>query len=319
MPSFASQVKNELVHVLGSQVCCKTAELAALLRMGATISFNSKHDFGINFVTENAAVARKILTLLKASVPQGIHTEVTVRRSRRLRKHNNYAVRATPSPEASSILKKLGFLTAKNLLDAGTDRNILQNDCCKIAYLRGAFLGGGSVNKPEGEYHLEFVTDNYTFAKLIRDLSHELYLPVGLTDRKNVYIVYLKESEAILELLALIGVEESLLQAFESARNLKEIRNQVNRLVNCETANLQRTINAAMKQIENINLLIKYDEYDELPKVLKQTANLRLNNPEASLTELAELLNCSRSAINHRMRKIDALAMQIRKDNSIKE
>ena len=144
-------------------------------------------------------------------------------------------------------------------------------------------------------------------------------MPVGLTDRKNVYIVYLKESEAILELLALIGVEESLLQAFESARNLKEIRNQVNRLVNCETANLQRTINAAMKQIENINLLIKYDEYDELPKVLKQTANLRLNNPEASLTELAELLNCSRSAINHRMRKIDALAMQIRKDNSIKE
>ena len=131
--------------------------------------------------------------------------------------------------------------------------------------------------------------------------------------------MYLKESEAILELLALIGVEESLLQAFESARNLKEIRNQVNRLVNCETANLQRTINAAMKQIENINLLIKYDEYDELPKVLKQTANLRLNNPEASLTELAELLNCSRSAINHRMRKIDALAMQIRKDNSIKE
>ena len=319
MPSFASQVKNELVHVLGSQVCCKTAELAALLRMGATISFNSKHDFGINFVTENAAVARKILTLLKASVPQGIHTEVTVRRSRRLRKHNNYAVRATPSPEASSILKRLGFLTAKNLLDAGTDRNILQNDCCKIAYLRGAFLGGGSVNKPEGEYHLEFVTDNYTFAKLIRDLCHELYLPVGLTDRKNGYIVYLKESEAILELLALIGVEESLLQAFESARNLKEIRNQVNRLVNCETANLQRTINAAMKQIENINLLIKYDEYDELPKVLKQTANLRLNNPEASLTELAELLNCSRSAINHRMRKIDALAMQIRKDNSIKE
>ena len=151
-------------------------------------------------------------------------------------------------------------------------------------------------------------------------MCHELYLPVGLTDRKKcIYCIFKKKSEAILELLALIGVEESLLQAFESARNLKEIRNQVNRLVNCETANLQRTINAAMKQIENINLLIKYDEYDELPKVLKQTANLRLNNPEASLTELAELLNCSRSAINHRMRKIDALAMQIRKDNSIKE
>lgn len=313
MPSFASQVKNELVHVLGSQVCCKTAELAALLRMGATISFNSKHDFGINFVTENAAVARKILSLLKESVPQGIHTEVTVRRSRRLRKHNNYSVRAIPSPEASSILKRLGFLTAKNLLDAGTDRNILQNDCCKIAYLRGAFLGGGSVNRPEGEYHLEFVTDNYTFAKLLLTLCHELYLPAGLTDRKNVYIVYLKESEAILELLGLIGVDESLLQVFESARNLKEIRNQVNRLVNCETANLQRTINAASKQIENINFLIDNNEYEDLPKVIKQTAKLRLNNPEASLTELAEILNCSRSAINHRMRKIDVLVTQLRK------
>ena len=313
MPSFASQVKNELVHVLGSQVCCKTAELAALLRMGATISFNSKHDFGINFVTENAAVARKILSLLKESVPQGIHTEVTVRRSRRLRKHNNYSVRATPSPEASSILKKLGFLSAKNLLDAGTDRNILEADCCKIAYLRGAFLGGGSVNKPEGEYHLEFVTDNYTFAKLILSLCHELYLPAGLTDRKNVYIVYLKESESILELLGLIGVDDSLLQAFESARNLKEIRNQVNRLVNCETANLQRTINAALKQVENINTLMKSNLFDELPKALKQTAKLRLNNPEASLSELAELAGCSRSAINHRMRKIDSLVIDLKK------
>ena len=90
MPSFASQVKNELVHVLGSQVCCKTAELAALLRMGATISFNSKHDFGINFVTENAAVARKILTLLKASVPQGIHKEVKVSRHRSIRQNFNF-------------------------------------------------------------------------------------------------------------------------------------------------------------------------------------------------------------------------------------
>ena len=313
MPSFASQVKNELVHVSGSQICCKTAELAALLRMGATISFNNKHDFGINFITENAAVARKVLYLLKESVPNKIHTEVTVRRSRRLRKHNNYAVRATPSPEASTVLKNLGFLTAKNILDAGTDRNILKNSCCKIAYLRGAFLGGGSVNKPEGEYHLEFVSDNYNFARLLLSLCHELYLPAGLTDRKNVYIVYLKESESILELLALIGVDENLLQAFESARNLKEIRNQVNRLVNCETANLQRTINAAIKQIENINILMKSDEYENLSKTIKQTATLRLKNPEASLTELATLANCSRSAINHHMRKIDTIVTQLKK------
>ncbi len=312
MPSFANRVKNELVHVSGSQVCCKTAELAALLRMGATISFNRKHDFGINFVTENAAVARKILSLLKQSVPK-VHTEVTVRRSRRLRKHNSYAVRAIPSPEASSILRNLGFLTAKNLLDAHSDRNILKQSCCKAAYLRGAFLGGGSVNRPDGQYHLEFVTDNYNFATLILNLCHELYLPAGFTERKKVFVVYLKESEAILELLGLIGVDESLLQEFESARNLKEIRSQVNRLVNCETANLQRTNDAAMRQIDNIKVIKKYDGYDGLSKSLKETIQMRLDNPEASLTEMAELLNCGRSAINHRMRKLELLAEELRK------
>ncbi len=318
MPSFANRVKNELVHVSGSQVCCKTAELAALLRMGATISFNRKHDFGINFVTENAAVARKILSLLKQSVPK-VHTEVTVRRSRRLRKHNSYAVRAIPSPEASSILRNLGFLTAKNLLDAHSDRNILKKACCKAAYLRGAFLGGGSVNRPDGQYHLEFVTDNYNFARLILNLCHELYLPAGFTERKKVFVVYLKESEAILELLGLIGVDESLLQEFESARNLKEIRSQVNRLVNCETANLQRTIDAAMHQIDNIKVIKKYDRYDDLSKSLKETIQVRLDNPEASLTEMAELLNCGRSAINHRMRKLELLATKLRKGDNAGE
>lgn len=319
MPSFANQVKNELVQVMGSQMCCKMAELAALLRMGATISFSQKHYFGINFVTENAAVARKILSLLKASSKQGIHTEVTVRRAKRLRKHNSYAVRAVPSPESNSVLKKLGFLTAQNLLNAGADVKILQNSCCKIAYLRGAFLGGGSVNRPDGEYHLEFVTDNYTFAELILHLCHELYLPAGITDRKKVYVVYLKESESILELLGMIGVKDDLLQDFESARNLKEIRNQVNRLINCETANLQRTINAAVRQIDNIKFIIKYDEFANLSKAMKQTATLRMENPEASLAELAEILQCSRSAINHRMRKLELLAAQLRKGDKTKQ
>lgn len=312
MPSFASRVKNELVHVSGSQVCCKTAELAALLRMGATISFNRKHDFGINFVTENAAVARKILSLFKESSP-GILTEVTVRRSRRLRKHNSYAVRIVPSPEASSVLRRLGFLEAQSLFDAAYDRRILQKNCCKISYLRGAFLGGGSVNRPEGEYHLEFVADNYNFARLLLELCHELYLPAGFTERKKVFVVYIKESESILELLGMLGVGEDLLQEFESARNLKEIRSQVNRLVNCETANLQRTINAAVRQVDSIKTIRECGEFDNLPKLLKLTAEARYDNPEASLTELAAMMGCGRSALNHRMRKLELFAQRLRK------
>ena len=148
------------------------------------------------------------------------------------------------------------------------------------------------------------------------NLCHELYLPAGITDRKKVYIIYLKESEAILELLGLIGVEDDLLQEFESARNLKVIRNQVNRLINCETANLQRTINAAGRQIDNIKIIQQYDKYDNLPKAVKQTAQVRMNHPEASLAELAELLNSSRSAINHRIRKLEVLAEQLKKGDA---
>ena len=119
-----------------------------------------------------------------------------------------------------------------------------------------------------------------------------------------------------MELLGLIGVEDDLLQEFESARNLKEIRNQVNRLINCETANLQRTINAAGRQIDNIKIIQQYDKYDNLPKAVKQTAQVRMNHPEASLAELAELLNCSRSAINHRIRKLEVLAEQLKKGDA---
>jgi len=307
MPSFATEVKNELARLVDENSCCKIAELAALLRMGAVMTMGGNRSLGINFTTENAAVARRTLTLLKASGE--VRTEVMVSRARRLKKHNSYCVRVIPSLVVSDLLAKLGLMHGDNL-NVGSDSAILRKHCCRHAYLRGAFLGGGSVNRPEGSYHLELVTGSEVFAQLLLSLCRKFDLPVGLSERKNDYIVYIKESEAIMDFLAIIGAENALVE-FEVARNLKDVRNQVNRLVNCETANLQKTANASVRQMENIKLIKTKLGFDSLPEVLQEVAVVRLSHPDASLKELAEVLHISKSGINHRLRKLEKIAVEL--------
>ena len=252
MPSFATEVKNELARRTYESSCCRTAELAALLRMGSTLTFGLRRTFGLNFTTENAAVARKALQLLKAE-GGGVKTEITVSRSKRLKKNNSYTVQVPPAPEVAGLLEHLGFLQDDSL-NMDKDIAILKKNCCRIAYLRGAFLGGGSVNRPEAAYHLELVTGNFAFSQMLYQILRRMDFPVGLTDRKDSYIVYLKEGDAVIDFLAMLEAEEAV-AAFEVARNVKEVREQVNRLVNCETANLQKAVDAAGRQLAMIRAL----------------------------------------------------------------
>lgn len=303
MSSFATEVKNELARLMYEESCCRTAELAALLRMGATMTLGPNRTLGLNFRTENAAVARKTLTLLKEM--DHVRTEVMVSRSRRLKKNNSYYVSVVPSREVSALLERLGLMHGESF-NVGSDSAILRRQCCRRAYLRGAFLGGGSVNRPEGSYHLELVTGSSAFSELLLSLLHKMDFPVGITDRKGDYIVYIKEGDAIMDFLGMIGADAAL-QSFEIARNLKEIRNQVNRLVNCETANLQKTVNASVKQIENIRYIAVHDGMQSLPEQLREVAEARLANPDATLSELAKILGIGKSGINHRLRKLAKL------------
>ena len=304
MPSFATEVKNELARLSYGRSCCRTAELAALLRMGSTLTFGLRRTFGLNFTTENAAVARKVLQLLKAE-GGGIKTEITVSRSKRLKKNNSYTVQVPPAPEVAELLEHLGFLHDESL-NMDTDIAILKKNCCRIAYLRGAFLGGGSVNKPEAAYHLELVTGNFAFSQMLFQILRRMDFPVGLTDRKDSYIVYLKEGDAVIDFLAMLEAEEAV-EAFEVARNVKEVREQVNRLVNCETANLQKAVDAAGRQLEEIQVLAEAG-LDKLPPKLRAAAEARMASPEASLSELAETLGITKSGLSHRMRKLGELA-----------
>ncbi len=309
MASFATDVKNEIARLPRGEECCERAELTALLRMGATITFGPGHTFGLEYQVENAAVARRTLVLLR-ELHRDLPAEVTVARNRRLRKKNSYAIAIPPSEGSTELLEEMGFLQ-NGSLNIESDAKVLRSSCCRAAYLRGAFLGGGSVNRPEADYHLELVTGSYSFGKMLRTLMRRLDFPVGFVDRKESYVVYLKEGDAVVDFLAMIGAEEAV-ESFEVARNVKEVREQVNRIVNCETANLQKAIDAAGRQLDDIRYLEERIGLDALPKREQEAAQVRLENPEANLAELAAIIHLSKPALAHRMRKLHDLAETVR-------
>ncbi len=307
--SFSTEVKNELARVNGEHTCCYAAELAALIRMGGAMSIGGNATLGINFSSENAAVTRKVLSLIKRY--SDVKTEVMVTRGRRLKKNNTYHVRVVPSPGVNELLAALGIMRGDGL-NVQSDSAILRKVCCRRAYLRGAFLGAGSVNRPEGSYHLELVTGNAEMAKSLVRIMKSLSLPGRLTDRKDDYIVYLKDGNAITAFLQIIGAHNALL-TFENVRVVKGMRNQVNRLVNCETANLQKTVNAAVRQGESIRIIAERLGLDKLPPPLREVAEARLAYPEATLSELVEVLEgrVGKSGINHRLRKLGEIAQEL--------
>lgn len=309
--SFSAVTKNELARVVGQRSCCRLAELSALIKMDGSVQISSGQRLSLHITTENAAVARKILSLVKNLF--GLQTEVLVQRKKRLKKNYVYLIRIPFQRGINDILYRLGMLDESGRLRDEAPRGLLRRECCRRAYLRGVFLGGGSVNRPEGNYHLEIITDNKLFAETISSLMNKFNLAVKSGQRKSRNVVYLKESEHIVRFLNIIGAHSALLN-FENARIYKDVRNNVNRLVNCETANLNKTVNAAVRQIENINLIRTTLGLEKIPEPLRETAELRLKYPGACLAELGKLMRSplGKSGVNHRLRKIEEIAEKIR-------
>ena len=306
MPSFASDVKNALSRTDAERDCCRTAELAALLRMGASMVTDGEHGLGLRFETTSAAVARRVIRLLRA-MDASLATSVAMERTPQLRRRT-YIVNIAAGEGVTPLLTRLGFLTGGETLR--TDVQLLRKKCCRAAYLRGAFLGGGSVNRPEARCHLEITAKSAALGRALHTLLRRLHFPVGLTDRRESYVVYLKESDAVMDFLALIGAEEAA-EEIEVARNLKEVRAQVNRLVNVETANLQRAVDAAADQLAAIERLAAAGRLAALSEDLRETAEMRRAHPEVSMAELAALCHISKSGMSHRLRKIRAMAEEV--------
>jgi DNA-binding protein WhiA len=307
--SFASKTKKELTN-LEVQDCCAKAELAALIRMNGSISFSNRKII-LDVQTENAAIARRIYTLIKRGYR--VDVELLVRKKMRLKKNNVYIVRLVEN--GKNVLEDLNILEEGLSFNHGISKRLTKNKCCKRSYLRGAFLAGGSVNNPEtSSYHLEIFSLYEEHNQSLCDLMNTFQLNAKPLERKKGFITYLKEGEKITEFLNVIGAHSALLH-FEDVRIVRDMRNSVNRLVNCETANLNKTVGASLRQVENIRFIKDTVGLEILPEKLREIAELRVIHQDVPLKELGEMVTSgkiSKSGINHRLRKIEEIANKLR-------
>ena len=291
--SFSSEVKEELAKHISPARHCQIAELAALMNFSGQYGRSAEGDFMIGFQTENEAVVRKGFTLLKKTY--NIDTDVKI-----------------SEEQMRSVIDKIGDLSEP------VSPLLIKNSCCQRAFLRGAFLCIGSMSDPQKSYHLEFVCTDEDKARQLQSVIQGFDIEAKIVLRKKYYVVYLKEGSGIVDLLNVCEAPIALMK-LENLRIVKEMRNSVNRKVNCETANLNKTIEAAVKQIKDIELIRDTVGLDSLSDSLMQVALLRLENPDMSLQGLGELLDppVGKSGVNHRLRKIGEKADELRQSMGI--
>lgn len=311
--TFSSKIKDELSRVEIADELSAKAELAALVRTMGYITLRGFNKMHIEFSTENAAVARRTFKLLKTAF--NITTEVSVEKTNRLKKHNNYIIKISDTVSKDFLQQtRIARTEEFNIMsfDYGVPRDILKKEAYKKSYIRGAFMGCGSISDPEKSYHAEFVNNKEEHSKGICKILENFGIYGKTIYRKNYFVTYIKESEQISDLLALMGANNAVLE-FENVRAVKETRNQINRVINCETANLDKIVDTSMRQINNIKILKKHKAIDKLPDHLRELAYLRMKNTNASLKELGEMLDppLGKSGVNHRLRKIEEIAKDL--------
>ncbi len=304
--SFSSDVKQELCQEFPETVCCQRAELSGLIAMSGTLLSESDGG-GLRFRTENEAVIRRVQELL------AILFSVSPHRMARRKKDNGYiySLRLGKTQGFEQIMKALG-LWRDGRAKFCVDPFITGESCCRRSFLRGAFLGGGSVSAPEKSYHLEIETHYHDLARDLLQLFEDEQLAARSVVRKSNFVIYMKDSEEIADALTALGATDSAL-ALYAIKVEKDMKNQINRRVNCETANLTKTANAAAIQIQAINKLLNSFKAADLTPPLAELAKLRLENPEASLTELGTMLTepISKSGVNRRLKKLIQLADEL--------
>ncbi len=312
--SFSSKTKNELCRIKQESICCAKAELMAILLFTSTIKRKDNNIF-LKIITENASVARRIFNLVK--LLYSVHTIVRIKRNKSQKHMHSYSLFIEDKESLIRVLDGLELISNNNLeqikIEDALKHELIASECCKKAFIRGAFLGAGSIINPEKTYHFEFVTHYSNLGEDLCTVLNEFGLYSKTIKRKANYVIYFKGSEYIADLLNIMGAHKSLLQ-LENIRVMKEMRNNVNRIVNCETANLEKTVDASFRQIQNIELIQKTIGLKKLPKNLRDVAITRLEYKEASLKELGEMLDppVGKSGVNHRLRKLQRIADNIR-------
>lgn len=312
--SFSSDVKEELSKQLHPARHCQIAEVAAIITLCGNISINHKDEYCIKINTENLPVARKYFTLLKKTF--NINTEISVKRNRYLKRNKTYVLTVKDKKESLRILQATKLINEYGEIKENlsiVSNLVIQNSCCKRAFLRGAYLASGSMSDPEKTYHFEIALATMAKARQLQEIMLAFEIEAKIIVRKKYYVVYIKEGQQIVEILNVMEAHVALMN-LENVRIMKEVRNSINRQVNCETANINKTVVAASKQMDDILFIKEQMGFSELSEGLEEIARLRIAYPEASLKELGSLLNppIGKSGVNHRLRKLSIIAEQIR-------
>lgn len=311
--SFSREVKEELTRAGSSSVHCQVAEIASMICFAGSIRFRQDERVRVGIVTENFLLAKRFAALLWKTFH--VHYDVRIR----VGQGNGaslYTILVTDPEDSYEILLACGFIDEDDCFfeELAVDRHpLLKRECCRRAFLRGAFLASGSMSNPENSYHLDIGCGTEERAQQIREIMETLGIPAKVIFRKNQWIAYLKDSEAIVDMLGNMGASNALME-MENQRILKEMRNNVNRQVNCETANIHKTVSAAVRQIEDIRFLEQTVGFKSLPPSLAEMAQLRLEYPNATLVELGKYMDppVGKSGVNHRLRKLSELAAKQR-------
>ncbi len=312
--SFSSDVKNELAKRIGNANHCRIAETAAILSLCGKVLIDEKEQYSIQIYTETEATAEKMKTLLwKTFHIEAILTEKENTYSKNQRTYN-IAIRN--HAEALKVLQATKLIDGDGEIEENfsvTNNVIIKKDCCKRAFIRGAFMAAGSMNNPNRSYHFEMKCNSKKKAQQIIKLLEYFAIEAKVVARKGKYVVYIKEGEGIVDVLNVMEAPVSLME-MENIRILKGMSNYYNRQVNCETANIKKTVTTACRQIDDIELIIKKKGIGYLSDKLQKIALLRIENPDAPLQELGEMMDppLGKSGVNHRLRKISQIAEELK-------
>lgn len=311
--SFSLDTKNELARLELEKKCCMLAEIAGFIRMCGSIRLAGGGKFNIVISTEIPALARRYKKLIKDYFD--VEATLEIGPGSNLKKAKIYLLTVGAEQRSEQILRETGILMVRegrNFISDGIYDGLIRTKCCRKSYLRGVFLATGSITEPEKSYHFEI---SCATEKLAIDVKKLIASFVGLkpkyAKRKSSYVVYIKEGDQIVDLLNILKAHGQLLK-LEETRIIKALRNETNRISNCDNANLEKTVNASEEQIRAINRIIDSAGLESLNEKLREVAELRLENPDASLQELADMLNppLKKSGINHRLKKIVEISLK---------
>lgn len=311
--SFSGEVKEELAKQIPNARHCQIAELSGIILFSGNVKVDKNGTITLEVKSENSSVIRKYFTLLKKTF--NINTDILECLVTAPKKQGIITVEITQQSQVTEILsavKLIEQLKKQHQWDF-IHPILIQSSCCRRSFLRGCYLAAGSMSDPQKGYHLEFVCISEVQANHLCNVLLETNIEAKIVMRKKYFVVYVKEGSCIVDLLNNIEAHVSLMN-LENLRIIKEMRNSINRRVNCETANIAKTVTASSKQMEDIILLRDRYGLHHLPENLRQTAQVRLEYADATLKELGEYLTppIGKSGVNHRLRKLSELADSIR-------